>query len=73
MLNRIDHVGLAVRDLDAAIAFYRDTFDVIADTVFGIARPAAMPPVLAFLTVAVLMAGSLWVLNRRVSPIEVVT
>jgi ABC-2 type transport system permease protein len=50
-----------------------DTFDVIADTVFGIARPAAMPPVLAFLTVAVLMAGSLWVLNRRVSPVEVVT
>ena len=28
MLTRIDHVGLAVKDLDAAIAFYRDTFDV---------------------------------------------
>jgi methylmalonyl-CoA/ethylmalonyl-CoA epimerase len=26
MLTRIDHVGLAVRDLDAATAFYRDTF-----------------------------------------------
>lgn len=28
MLTRIDHVGLAVRDLKAAIAFYAETFDV---------------------------------------------
>ena len=28
MLTRIYHVGLAVRDLDAAIAFYARTFDV---------------------------------------------
>jgi len=28
MLTAIDHVGLAVRDLDQAIAFYRRTFDV---------------------------------------------
>jgi methylmalonyl-CoA/ethylmalonyl-CoA epimerase len=28
MLKRIDHVGLAVRDLDAAIEFYARTFDV---------------------------------------------
>jgi methylmalonyl-CoA/ethylmalonyl-CoA epimerase len=26
MLTRIDHVGLAVRDMDAAIAFYEKTF-----------------------------------------------
>jgi len=26
VINRIDHVGLAVRDLDAAIAFYERTF-----------------------------------------------
>ncbi|HEY2832041.1 MAG TPA: methylmalonyl-CoA epimerase [Sporichthyaceae bacterium] len=26
MINRIDHVGFAVRDLDAAIAFYERTF-----------------------------------------------
>ena len=30
MLTRIDHVGLAVHDLDAAIAFYSDVFDVHA-------------------------------------------
>ena len=28
MLTRIDHVGLAVRDLDAAVEFYARTFDV---------------------------------------------
>ena len=28
MLTRIDHVGLAVHDLDAAIAFYQRTFGV---------------------------------------------
>src|SRR3954452_14377626 len=28
MLTRIDHVGIAVRDLDAAIAFYARTFDL---------------------------------------------
>jgi methylmalonyl-CoA/ethylmalonyl-CoA epimerase len=28
MLTRIDHVGLAVHDLDAAIAFYEQTFDM---------------------------------------------
>ena len=28
MLTRIDHVGLAVRDLDAAIDFYQRTFEV---------------------------------------------
>ena len=28
MLTRIDHVGLAVRDLDEAVAFYARVFDV---------------------------------------------
>ncbi len=28
MLRRIDHVGLAVEDLDAAVEFYARTFDV---------------------------------------------
>ena len=30
MLRRIDHVGIAVPDLDEAIAFYRDTFGVVS-------------------------------------------
>jgi len=29
-LRRIDHVGIAVPDLDAAIAFYRDTFGIVS-------------------------------------------
>jgi methylmalonyl-CoA/ethylmalonyl-CoA epimerase len=29
MLTRIDHVGLAVEDLDAAVEFYARTFDVL--------------------------------------------
>jgi methylmalonyl-CoA/ethylmalonyl-CoA epimerase len=31
MLTEIDHVGIAVRDLDAAIAYYRDTFGATVD------------------------------------------
>lgn len=30
MLKRVHHIGIAVRNLDAVIAFYRDTFDVAA-------------------------------------------
>src|ERR1700753_3076154 len=30
LFTKIDHVGIAVADLDAAIAFYRDTFGVIS-------------------------------------------
>ena len=29
MINRIDHVGLAVHDLDASIAFYERTFGLL--------------------------------------------
>ena len=29
-LRKIDHVGIAVPDLDAAIAFYRDTFGIVS-------------------------------------------
>ena len=30
LFTKVDHVGIAVPDLDAAIAFYRDTFGVIS-------------------------------------------
>jgi methylmalonyl-CoA/ethylmalonyl-CoA epimerase len=30
VFTKIDHVGIAVPDLDAAIAFYRDTFGVVS-------------------------------------------
>ena len=30
MLRRIDHVGIAVPDLDQALAFYRDVFGMVA-------------------------------------------
>ncbi len=29
MLKRVDHIGIAVHDLDATIALYRDTFGVV--------------------------------------------
>jgi methylmalonyl-CoA/ethylmalonyl-CoA epimerase len=28
--SKVDHVGIAVADLDAAIAFYRDTFGIVS-------------------------------------------
>lgn len=30
LFSKLDHVGIAVPDLDAAIAFYRDTFGVVS-------------------------------------------
>src|SRR6201994_1499286 len=30
MFSKIDHVGIAVPDLDVAIAFYRDTFGIVS-------------------------------------------
>lgn len=30
LFTKIDHVGIAVADLDAAIAFYRDTFGMVS-------------------------------------------
>lgn len=30
LFRKVDHVGIAVPDLDAAIAFYRDTFGIVS-------------------------------------------
>jgi methylmalonyl-CoA epimerase len=33
MLNKIDHIGIAVKDLDEAVAFYRDRLGLTLQTV----------------------------------------
>jgi ABC-2 type transport system permease protein len=50
-----------------------DTFDVLADAVFRAPGGAAMPLPAALLVVAVLIGASLWILERRVRGVEVVT
>jgi ABC-2 type transport system permease protein len=50
-----------------------DTLDIIADRIFRIPTPPAMPVTAALLTVVVLIAGSIWILQRRVRGVEVVT
>ena len=50
-----------------------DTFDVIADAVFRIPGRAAMPVPAAVAVVVVLIAASIWILERRVRAVEVVT
>lgn len=50
-----------------------DTFDVIADAVFRIPGRATMPVPAAVAVVVVLIAASIWILERRVRAVEVVT
>ena len=50
-----------------------DTLDIIADTIFRIPNPPAMPMPAAVLTVVVVIASSIWILERRVRGVEVVT
>ena len=50
-----------------------DTFDVIADAVFRLPGRPAMPVPAAFAVVVILIAASLWILERRVRAVEVVT
>ena len=50
-----------------------DTLDIIADAIFRVPNPAAMPVPVALLTVVLLIGGSIWILERRVRGVEVVT
>jgi ABC-2 type transport system permease protein len=50
----------------------QDTLDVIADAIFRVARPPGIPVPAAFIAVVVLIALSIWILERRVRGVEVV-
>lgn len=50
-----------------------DTFDVLADAIFRVPAGAAMPLPAAVLAVAVLAAGSAFILERRVRALDIVT
>jgi ABC-2 type transport system permease protein len=50
-----------------------DTLEVIANTIFRSQVTPAMSPVIAFVAVGVIIGVSIWVLERRVRGVEVVT
>jgi len=50
-----------------------DTVDVLGDAIFGLPPGAALPLPAAVLVVAVLAAGSAFILERRVRPVDIVT
>jgi len=50
-----------------------DTFDVLADAIFRVAAGTAMPLPAAVLALAVLAAGSAFILERRVRAVDIVT
>ena len=50
-----------------------DTLDIVADSIFRIPNPPAMPLPAALLTVIVVIAASVVILERRVRGVEVVT
>jgi len=50
-----------------------DTLDIIANAIFRVPDPPPMPVPAALLTVVLLIAGSVWILERRVRGVEVVT
>ena len=67
----------ALRNITASNAWAaispRDTMNVIADGIFRVQGSSAIPLWAAVVVVAVLIGGSMWVLERRVRGVEVVT
>ena len=66
-------LGRMTRSTSWAWISPRDTLDVLADAMFRISRPRAIPVYLAVLVVAALIAASMLVLERRVRGVEVVS
>jgi ABC-2 type transport system permease protein len=50
-----------------------DTLDIIADAIFRVPNRPALPLPLALLTVAVAIGAAIWILERRVRGVEIVT
>jgi ABC-2 type transport system permease protein len=50
-----------------------DTLDILASAIFRVPGPRVMPVPAAFAAVVVLIVASLWILERRVRGVEVVT
>jgi ABC-2 type transport system permease protein len=50
-----------------------DTFDVLANALFRVPGSAGLPLPAAVLAVAVMAAGSVWILERRVRAVDIVT
>ena len=70
-------VGTALRQITTSNAWAaispRDTMNVIADGIFRIQGTRAIPFPAAVAVVMVLIVASIWVLERRVRGVEVVT
>ena len=49
-----------------------DMMDVVADAVFRIRSTPPVPVLVAALVIAVLIAASIWILERKVRPVEIV-
>ena len=50
-----------------------DTLDILADRIFRVPNSPAMPVPAALLTIILVIAASIWILERRVRGVEVVT
>jgi ABC-2 type transport system permease protein len=51
----------------------QNTLDILANAIFRVPEPPVIPVPAALLVVLVLIAGSIWILERRVRGVEIVT